>query len=337
MNKAVFKAYRRGMEALGLFNPSRLVSAPADFLAILVYHGIEDRTEVRANHSLDISANACIEEIRFFLRQGYEAVSPGAWARPGDESKGKLLVTFDDANLNTFAFLHRLIEEEGIPVLVSVCPQVVDSGEAYWYEEIAARTALSQYWKDHGPRGPAGRALDAQQFLLDHYFAPKRPSGDLLAEVRMLTPDVSPQQVAASDHVHANMRWQHLAALVQTGVCTIAAHGMGHEAATHMTEAQFEQDVAQCRALIKSRLDIECRDYVYPFGSEGLYSEDTEAALKRVGFQRSYTTVHRLNRRHAQMALGRFTGTGLAVSPRYYHYLWRQRHASADGSTAAPL
>ena len=324
------------MEALGQYRASNMLERPEEYLAILMYHGIEERPEIRALRRQDIGSDSCIAEVRFFKRQGYRPVRPGEWQKTGGEG-AKLLVTFDDAHLNTFDLLQRLSLEESVPVLVAVCPEVVESGEPFWWEEVSARLALSRMWQKWGSTSGKGLDHSYDSFLMAHYFTPRRRSGEVLEQVRRLTRDVSPEQVTESAHVHSNMTWCHLAELAATGLCTFAAHSLAHEAATHMSLDEFERDASQCRETIEAKLGIECRDYVYPFGSSNLFSEGTEAILRAVGYTRSYTTEHRINYVHEWMGLGRFTGTGLDVSARYYEYLWRRRHLSHSDGAASPL
>jgi len=290
---------------------------------------------LRQSRRQDISSEDCFEEISFFLRQGYEAIAPGQW-QTSTSDKAKLLVTFDDGNRNTLDFICHLASRQ-IPVLLAVNPGVVESGEPFWFEEIFARLELSRQWQLEAAKGTNSMLINPTSFLIEKYFSPKAKSIDILAEVRAKTSDVTRQQVLDSGCVHKNMDWKDLGELLETGFCTLAAHGLSHDAATHMSADEFEQDAIRCRTMIKSKLGFDCVDYVYPFGSADTMSVATEAALMRVGYQRTYTTLHKLNRVTDKTALGRFTGIGLGVSPRYYESLWMERHLTSDGALLAHL
>ena len=80
-----------------------------------------------------------------------------------------------------------------------------------------------------------------------------------------------------------------------------------------------------------SELDVECEDFVYPFGSEKDYSDATEDVLEGIGFRRTYTSRARLNLRTALRRFDRLRGDGFGYgSLRYYRHVWRQWHAAAD-------
>src|SRR5262249_23709500 len=109
------------------------------------------------------------------------------------------------------------------------------------------------------------------------------------------------------------------------------AHSLLHQRATSFTAEEFNNDAVECKRALESELQVECEDFVYPFGSEYDYSDSTETILERIGFQRAYTARAKLNLGTGLLRLNRLRGDGFGQgSLRYYRHLWRQWHAAAN-------
>jgi peptidoglycan/xylan/chitin deacetylase (PgdA/CDA1 family) len=327
----------QAQEVRGRYRLGRSLPPGADVVCILMYHGLEDDPERRRCNSLDVPAEACLREVRFHLRQGYEAITPGELAEadsPGKGARGRLLVSFDDGYLDTFAHLQKWLTDGVFPVLLAICPAVLEEGAVYWHEEVQARLALMQKPEivlDVGGGPETYRRDDGYKAMRRCCGLPREQIRAFLRQLRQQTPEVSAEAVRRAPHVHALMGWSELRALAATGNCTFAAHSLYHEPATALTAEELAEDARECRRRIEDKLGVECRDYVYPFGSPADFSEATDAVLADSGFLRSYTTVHRLNAVGEGRLLGRFPGTGYGDSLTYFGHLWRARHAAGTG------
>ena len=134
--------------AFGPLHLSALMPADCRPLAVLMYHGLETAPERLSADPLNVHPDACLAEIKFFLRQGYHPIAPEdlAQLRKGEplfpKAQGFLLVTFDDG----FACIHQplmkwLQSEEAFPVLIAVCPNALRDASVLWFEEVAAESA----------------------------------------------------------------------------------------------------------------------------------------------------------------------------------------------------
>ena len=143
VKRTVGNSLFRANDAIGRFRLKRLANCPANPAAVLMYHGLEtDPVRLQCN-PLDVRPHAFLAEIRFFQRQGYSLVTPDqlstTLARGTD--RASLLVSFDDGNRNAFGTLKDLMQRDQITTMVAVCPQVIESEEVYWWEELLARVA----------------------------------------------------------------------------------------------------------------------------------------------------------------------------------------------------
>jgi peptidoglycan/xylan/chitin deacetylase (PgdA/CDA1 family) len=326
--------------AFGRLHLSALVPADCRPLAVLMYHGLETEPERLSADALNIHPDACLAEIKFFLRQGYHplAAEDVAHLMKGElllpKARGFLLVTFDDG----FACIHQplmkwLKSEGAFPVLIAVCPAALRDGSVLWFEEVSARLAAvaSQGLRMiHG--GQELVFLKHQVRDLVRFMCEQSPTAtdDMLAQIRKQTSSITFADLTRLPQVHKLMSWSDLRALRDTGQARFAAHSLLHHRATSLTSEQFNNDAEQCKHAIESELDVECDDFVYPFGSETDHSYATEAVLESVGFRRAYTTRAKLNLRTPLKRLDRLRGDGFGQgSLRYYRHLWRQWHAAA--------
>jgi peptidoglycan/xylan/chitin deacetylase (PgdA/CDA1 family) len=322
-------------EALGHYRLSRY--ATSESCAILMYHGLSSDPLHLAANELDVRPEACRAEIEFFVRQGYRLALPEDLLDARGGQSASVLVTFDDGYLELFEPLKQLLRR-GIPILVSVCPELLETGGVYWWEELLARLSLTR-------RSPVsmetcgGRTYgrgDGPEALRFCKTLPKDERAELLDAVRKATSDVGDEELRRSSHVHALMGWEELRTLLATGKCGIAAHSLRHDATTRVALAELESDAIECRRRIEERLGVSCVDWVYPFGSEGDFSSATEEVLKSCGYQRTYTSVERLNS-PGDSQFGRFRGIGLGGSLWYYARLWETRHRPGRGTDVSAV
>ncbi len=327
--------------AFGRLRLSACVPSDCRPLAILMYHGLETESERLSADPLNIHPDACLAEIKFFLRQGYHPIAPdditqlinGERLLP--KARGLLLVTFDDG----FACIHQplrkwLQSEEAFPVLIAVCPAAIRGASVLWFEEVAARLSAVE---SRGLRVIHGGQelvfLKHQTRDLVRFMCEQSPgtTNDILAQIRKETSNITSADLVRLPQVHKLMSWSDLRGLRDTGQVTFAAHSLLHHRATSLMSDEFKDDAEQCKRGIETELEVECNDFVYPFGSENDHSDATEIVLEEIGFRRSYTTRARLNLPMSSLRrLDRLRGDGFGQgSLRYYRHLWRQWHAAA--------
>jgi peptidoglycan/xylan/chitin deacetylase (PgdA/CDA1 family) len=334
IKRAVGNAYFRLQAVLGAYRVARRSLWGKSFTGILMYHGLErDPRRLRCN-PLDVRPEACFREVRFHVRQGYRLISPDELTEPGSPHGNtvgdpRLLIVFDDGHLNTFEPLRSWLERHPVPILLAICPGVIERGEMYWCEEVQARLSLlrrDEVVLEAGAEKLRFTPHEGHAAVRRFCEWPRGVARQLLEQLRQETSYIGEDELRRSPYVHANMGWEELRQLVRTGRCTIAAHSLHHDVATQMTVAKLEWDARECKRLIEERLQVPCGDYVYPFGSEPDFSPETDDVLRQCGFRRTYTTVHHLNADGRTTALGRFQAAGYDGSLRYYGHLWGARH-----------
>ena len=253
------------------------------------------------------------------------------------------MISFDDCHRNTLPHLKRWLSEYRIPVLLAVCPDVIERGEVYWCEEVLARFDLMQQDRiriDVDGREEEYNRAGSRLAVRRCCELPRQKAVAFFEQLRDQTSDVGWDDIRRSPYVHENMTWDEIRELSSTGCCAIAAHSLRHEVASQLSIEEFSKDATACKRALEAKLDVACNDYVYPFGSPGDFSDQTSTVLQRCGYSRTYTTVHKINKSGHTIDLGRFRGTGYSGSLAYYGRMWRTRHAeflasAVDGPLSA--
>lgn len=331
----------RLQDVCGHFRLHRWLPPGSDVLAGLMYHGLETEPARLAADKLNITPLACRREIEYYQRQGYQLVSAGrigpleGQGPTNSRIRARLFLSFDDAYLGSFPHLLRWLRDERWPILLAICPNIVEERGIFWRDELMARFSLMRQEmleiENGGIVHRYGRG-DGELAKKQCSIMPRAQAQQFLDAIRSATRYRTDDQIRRSPCVHATMGWPEIKDLVATGHCTIAAHSLDHFAATSLSTDEFRADAAECKRRIESALDVPCEDYVYPFGSATCHlSDETDGVLAACGYRRSYTSVSKLNRGDVAWQIGRFLGTGYGGSLAYYRHLWALRHVGEEG------
>lgn len=312
------------------------LSACRKMLAVLVYHGLETDPRRLAASGHRITPEGCLKEIRFFQQQGYRLVSAEEIEKTGfgreDDGAGYLLVSFDDGHANIFPYLKRWTEVERVPVLLGICPGIVEENGIYWWEEVRARFALMQQ-PSVQIKGLDGTVLafaqhEGEQFADCGRAASHQELQHRLEQLRQQTRYIDRQQLRNSVYVHENMNWHQIIELSRNPLCSLASHSMYHEIATQVSLEELRNRTQTSQELIESRTGRPVRHYVYPNGS---FSDETDQLLADLGIVHTYTTECALNLIPFGMRLNRLNGYDLENrSLRHYGERWKTWHVISD-------
>ena len=310
----------------------RLENSGRKPLAVLMYHGLESDSERLARSSHRVTPEGCLQEIQFFQRQGYQLISAeeieGLENRRGATSTGYLLITFDDGHANIFPHVKQWMDSKKIPVMLAICPGIVEEKQIYWWEEVRARFELMreasvQIASEDGTLRSFGKN-DVQQFEETSRCSSNEELQRLLEQLRQATSYIEPEQLRNSPCVHENMNWQQVNELARHPLCTLASHSFDHEIATQLPEDEFRLLAQASLDLLELRTGVRPKHYVYP---NGMYSAETENVLEELGIRHTYSTEGALNPIPTETRLNRLNGYDVGNRGlRYYGALWRKRH-----------
>lgn len=308
-------------------------------VSILTYHGLETDPGRLVCNYLDITPESCLKEIRFYQRQGYKLISideldclrdPPGPIRAGRRytNNAWLIISFDDGFLNTFEHIRDWLKDERIPVMLAICPELVENNGIFWWDEVRARFQLMK--------------TDTIEFEIDNvksYFTkndivkfeercerlPHNNLLSLLCQLRNKTDYISEDQIRDSKYYREIMKWDDINLLAEDNLFSIASHSLAHELAINIPEQKLKENTIKSRQMIKEKTGYDTKYYVYPGGK---CSEKTDEVLNQCGFTHTFSTDASTNYLDSiKIRLNRFRGIGYgSTNLRYYAHKWNKEH-----------
>lgn len=95
----------------------------------------------------------------------------------------------------------------------------------------------------------------------------------------------------APDWPERFMSDDELRALARGGV-EIGAHGFTHRSMGRLEAAELEREVVDAKARLESVLGTHVRSWAYPFGTHGDFTDETDSALERAGYEVAFHSQH---------------------------------------------
>jgi peptidoglycan/xylan/chitin deacetylase (PgdA/CDA1 family) len=202
---------------------------------------------------------------------------------------GRVLVTFDDAALDTGALACPILRRYAVPATLFVPTGLVGRQQAFWWNHLhrLARTA-------------AGRGLDLLSFF--RRAGVEVPAGEqradgLWRQVRFLD-DARREELLAEaagwlgvprEEGPGVMRWVELAALDRDGLFTFGAHSVNHPALANLPEHQLATEVAGSRDALAGFRSFR-KVFAYPYGDAAAVDAAAVEAVREAGFEAAFTT-----------------------------------------------
>ena len=237
-------------------------------LKILAYHGVDDRLQFRkqveylSKHYSFISLETLID---------YYAAGKALPRHP-------LLITFDDGKMSVFDNAFPVLSEYAIPAVVFVCPEIINTKSAFWWEamEIAGDGIIQKIKK---------LPWDESEKIISGMKGQSKSAGG-----------------------DENMSWKELEIINEKGI-SIANHTLTHPILPNCgNEREF-------RELNETRIILNDAGYygnilAYPNGD---YSDRTVDNARKSGIDMAFAFDHRV----AELSGDRMTLSRLRMRPSY--------------------
>lgn len=234
------------------------------------------------------------EQMDYLARSGMAAPITDLLAdlRRGQLSAGaRVVVTFDDASVDFVEQAYPVLRRHGVPATLFVPTGLIGSSEPFWWNRLYLldqsenRNGACESWRDL-------RFLDSatrEQALRNR----ARQTG---CDARPASP--------------RPMTWDEIAN-VDRGLVTFGAHSCSHPALSGLDDAAIDMEVQRSRDELR-RLRSFLPVFAYPYGDAAVVDKRVKAAVRKAGFEASFTTVpRRVLPRQDRMSLGRFCMSGM--------------------------
>jgi peptidoglycan/xylan/chitin deacetylase (PgdA/CDA1 family) len=275
---------------------------------VLAYHHVGD-TEQTAPW-VTVSAEQFAEQIAFLASQ--RLVLPLdqllAELRCGRVPRGgHVVVTFDDAALDTLTVALPILRRHAVPATVFVPTGLLgQSGSVFWWDR------LSRLGRSAAKRNLCLGAFLVRAGVLNEEL--KWDDDKLWRRLRLLDDG---RRRAALDRVAdwlpedsgANasrpMTWDELAELDRSDLITLGAHTISHPVLASLDEKGLTAEVTGSRDALAGFRSFR-KVFAYPYGDAPAIGVQAERAVSRAGFEAAFTTEEVALAGHEnRMALGR--------------------------------
>jgi peptidoglycan/xylan/chitin deacetylase (PgdA/CDA1 family) len=227
---------------------------------------------------------------------------------------GRVVITFDDAALDTCTNALPILRRFDLPATVFVPTGLVGKPGPFWWDRLAALSRLA-----------AAREQDLADFFV---------RGGILESGRQWTADMLWRQLRYLDEHKLNaaldcacqwlgastlgldqgaMSWQQLAGMDEDGLVTFGAHSVSHPVLRAMDETRLEAEIAGSRDALGEFKSFR-KVFAYPYGDAAAIGKRVESAVRQAGFEAAFTTEEKaLTGREDRMALGRVCVDDMAL------------------------
>jgi peptidoglycan/xylan/chitin deacetylase (PgdA/CDA1 family) len=210
-----------------------------------------------------------------------------------DHDKPAVVITFDDGYADNYHFALPILGEFDIPATFFVTSGQLDSGEEFWWDELARLLsgACAAAPQVEFPR-------ESGTIRLDVSTAPARQAAYRTAHRHLMDapPDLRRRMLAAvrewygSDGAarasHRILSSSELTELAAHPLATIGAHTVSHARLSVLDFESQRWEIVASKADLEARIGKLVEVFAYPFGGRQDYTRDTVKLCQEAGFRK---------------------------------------------------
>jgi peptidoglycan/xylan/chitin deacetylase (PgdA/CDA1 family) len=244
----------------------------------LTFHRVLNDSDNKQTCSLDgiVIRKRTFRELSSHVAACYEPVDLRT-AKPGvRHRKLPVVFTFDDGWIDTYTVAFPIAREHQIPIVVFVCPELLDETAPFWPERLVAlmRAAASSVGNDQAEQLIESLKRDLPEER-ERYLA------NLREKTRGSAEQVEPMSADRT------MSCAAIRQMVAGGVC-IGSHTQSHQILTMISPDSARRELHDSKAFIESTLSQCCDTFAYPNGN---CSPETRALVAEAGYKLAVTTM----------------------------------------------
>jgi peptidoglycan/xylan/chitin deacetylase (PgdA/CDA1 family) len=244
----------------------------------LTFHRVLRDADYRGTHSLPgvILRERTFRDLAAHVARRCEPVDLRR-AEPGKLSpKLRVAFTFDDGWVDTYTVAFPIAREHDIPLVVFVCPGLIDQDAPFWPERVVAQLRTT---------GPSVGSGEAEVLIEKLKRATTEEREQYLAKLRVEADgNLASAQPPSADRT---LSWSAIAEMGGRGV-RFGSHTQTHQILTTIGPEAACQEVRDSKAAIERALNKVCDSFAYPNGN---HSPETREILAGAGFKLAVTTT----------------------------------------------
>jgi peptidoglycan/xylan/chitin deacetylase (PgdA/CDA1 family) len=244
----------------------------------LTFHRVLGEDDYRQTCSLDgmVLREQTFQELSAHVAICHQPVDLQT-AEPGvQRSKLAVAFTFDDGWVDTYSVAFPIARQCQIPIVVFVCPGLLDETTPFWPEQLIAlmrQTELSM------------EAEEAERLIERLKRAAAEEREQYLANLR----EKARGRFGAGESMGGDrtLSWAAIREMSERGVC-IGSHTQTHQVLTMVSADSARRELRDSKAAIESTLSEKCDIFAYPNGN---CSPQTRKLVAEAGYKLAVTTL----------------------------------------------
>ena len=258
----------------GLLALARLRAARRNSIAVLTFHRVLPDSEFGSTSSLPgiVVHERTFAALMEYLRRhcAPDSLDRDPWTAPAPP-KPRVMVTFDDGWSDNRVAMAPVAERTGVPVRVFICPGLTGRAFPFWPERVIAVRSSSTH---------SGMA-QLEKSIEDLKRMDPMEREAVLARL----PNLSAEELRASEPLNATMSWDEVASL--PAAVTLGSHTWSHQILTQLDRAAVTAELVDSKQELELRTGRPCTSFAYPNGN---YSPAIRDAVERAGYRYAFTT-----------------------------------------------
>jgi peptidoglycan/xylan/chitin deacetylase (PgdA/CDA1 family) len=226
-----------------------------------------------------------------------------------------VVITFDDAALDTWSTAFPILRRFNLPATLFVPTDLVGRPGPFWWNRLY-----------HLTRAAAAKGRQLEPFLVGAgLLANGEYLGDssLWRRLRLLGDDQRQEALERAaqwveddgrEVASGAMDWSQLAELDDSGLITLGAHTATHPVLANIDEELLAAELTGCRDAL-SGFHSYRNVFAYPYGDAPAIGIRVQCAVREAGFEAAFTTdAATITGRENPMVLGRFCVDDMSVA-----------------------
>ena len=277
-----------------------------NYLTILLYHGVTDKTSTRIENfskkHIDITS---FEEQMKYIKNNANlmAMDDVIYYKQNklDWPKRAVAVTFDDGFKNNYTKAASILDQYSIPTTFYISAGMINTNLIFWVDII--EDCINRTEKEN----LSIRLEKERRFNLENnkqkimaineikVFC-KKQSVEIknrIVEQLIYTSDILPDNEVSENY--QIMTWKEVAELAKNDLFSIGGHTLYHDIMASQKKDKMKLDIATTISLLDFNLDQKTRHYSYPEGQRMHYNKDVIETLKGNGIKCSPSAIDGIN------------------------------------------
>lgn len=218
-----------------------------------------------------------------------------------DNSRIKLLLTFDDGFINNYRLGFPVIKKYEIPAMFFISTLNMETGAPFWFDRIIDPIQRNKlYCVDLRPFGlgnyyfPPGegesRWNSIQALLEDVKRADERQDGVLITAIAEQLQLVGRKTATEEEpDVCLPLGVEHVSEMLRSGLCHFGSHSHRHAILTKLSDLMLQDEISSSRNRLEKTLGGPVHHISYPNGD---VDDRVQKACLEAGYRYGYITEH---------------------------------------------